>query len=435
MKIVIIGAGSSYTPELIEGLIKRNDELNINELVLVDIKTGESKLDIIFDLTKRMVLKVNLDWKITKTFDRIEAIKGANFVMTQIRVGGLDARIIDEKIPLSHGELGQETNGAGGLFKFLRTAPTMLEISNEIAEYAPDAWMLNFTNPAGMISELLIRYSNHKKIIGLCNVPINLRIQVAKMWDVTLEETDIDFAGLNHFVAGLKIMIKGEDKTQATIKKLVKKDVDITMNNIIPLYADPLFLTEMKVLLCPYHRYYFMYDDMLKKQLEDFNETGTTRATTVKAIEKTLFEKYQDPNLDIKPPELQERGGAYYSDVACELLLQIHIDKKTVSTVNILNGDTIKSLPADSVIEVSAYIGKEGPVAKDVGDLPEQLKGYTQHLKSFERLVINGFMEKNLDKIFLALTINPLTKSVRNARIVFDELYDAHKPFLTYFDE
>ncbi len=182
--------------------------------------------------------------------------------------------------------------------------------------------MLNFTNPAGMISELLMRYSKHKKIIGLCNVPIALKMQIAKMWNVNIKNIKINFAGLN-------IYINGEDKTKETIERITKIDADLTMRNIVSMNAEPELLKGMGVLLCPYHRYYFMFDEMLAKQLKDFNDKGETRASIVKKIETSLFKKYTDVNLDVKPPELQERGGAYYSDIACELLQQIHTDANT----------------------------------------------------------------------------------------------------------
>lgn len=186
IKIVTIGGGSSYTPEFVEGLIKRHKELPVRELWLVDIEKGKEKLEIVGNLAKRMVKKAGLPITIYTTFDRKEALKDADFVTTQMRVGLLEARIKDERIPLKHGMIGQETNGAGGLFKALRTIPVLLEIAEQMHELCPNAWLINFTNPAGIVTEAVMKYSQHKKIIGVCNVPINTKMTIATLLDVPL---------------------------------------------------------------------------------------------------------------------------------------------------------------------------------------------------------------------------------------------------------
>ncbi|MDF2573001.1 MAG: 6-phospho-beta-glucosidase, partial [Sporomusa sp.] len=200
LKIVTIGGGSSYTPEIVEGFIRRYEELPVRELWLVDIEAGKEKLEIISNLAKRMVRKAGVPISIYTTLDRREALPNADFVTTQFRIGSLDARIKDERIPLRHGYIGQETNGAGGMFKALRTIPVMLEIDQDMAELCPDAWLINFTNPSGMVTEAVLRYGKTKKIIGLCNVPIGMEMGVAKLFDVDSNRIRIDFAGLNHMV-------------------------------------------------------------------------------------------------------------------------------------------------------------------------------------------------------------------------------------------
>ncbi|MER2256742.1 MAG: 6-phospho-beta-glucosidase, partial [Priestia megaterium] len=209
IKIVTIGGGSSYTPELIEGFIKRYDELPVRELWLVDVEEGKEKLEIVGDLAKRMVKKSGLPIDVHLTLDRREALKDADFVTTQFRVGLLDARAKDERIPLKYGVLGQETNGPGGLFKGLRTIPVILDICRDIEELCPEAWLINFTNPAGMVTEAVLRYSNIKKIVGLCNVPIGMEMGIAKLLDVDHSRIRIDFAGLNHMVYGLDVYVDG----------------------------------------------------------------------------------------------------------------------------------------------------------------------------------------------------------------------------------
>ncbi|MDU9053250.1 MAG: 6-phospho-beta-glucosidase, partial [Clostridioides difficile] len=230
LKIVTIGGGSSYTPELVEGFINRYEELPVKELWLVDIEAGKEKLEIVGNLAKRMVKKAGVDMKINLTLDRREALRDADFVTTQLRVGLLDARIKDETIPLSHGVMGQETNGAGGLFKALRTIPVIFDIIKDVEELCPNAWMVNFTNPTGIITEAVFKYTNFRRYIGLCNVPIHLKNDVAKLFNVESDRISMDFAGLNHMVYGLNVSLDGEDVTKEAIDKFVK--ADISMQNI-----------------------------------------------------------------------------------------------------------------------------------------------------------------------------------------------------------
>ena len=217
IKIVTIGGGSSYTPELVEGFIKRYNELPVRELWLVDVEAGKHKLEIVGELAKRMVEKAGVPMEIHLTLDRREALKDADLVTTQLRVGLLDARIKDERIPLSHGLIGQETNGAGGMFKALRTIPVILDIDKDMAELCPNAFLINFTNPAGMVTEALLRYGKNKKVIGLCNVPINMEKAAANMLGVDHSRIRMDFVGLNHMVYGKKIFLDGSDVTNQVV--------------------------------------------------------------------------------------------------------------------------------------------------------------------------------------------------------------------------
>ena len=221
LKLVIIGGGSSYTPEIIEGIIRRHDSFPVTEIVLVDIKTGQKKLEIIGDLSLRMIEKSAKSIKLSWTLDRKEALKNADFVSTQIRVGGLEARSKDERIPLSHGFIGQETNGAGGIFKAFRTIPVLMELAEDIHTICPDAWMINFTNPAGIVTEALLKHSAHQKVIGVCNIPFNMRHSTAEILGVSPDDVKIQFIGMNHFVFGQKVFVNGMDRTEDVLEKLV----------------------------------------------------------------------------------------------------------------------------------------------------------------------------------------------------------------------
>lgn len=431
LKIVTIGGGSSYTPELVEGFINRYKELPVKELWLVDIEDGKEKLEIVGNLAKRMVKKAGIDMKINLTLDRREALKDADFVTTQLRVGLLDARIKDETIPLSHGVMGQETNGAGGLFKALRTIPVIFDIIKDVEELCPNAWMVNFTNPTGIITEAVFKYTNFKKYIGLCNVPIHLKNDVAKLFNVESDRISMDFAGLNHMVYGLNVALDGEDVTKEAIDKFVK--ADISMQNIKAIDFNADFIKSLGAIPCPYHRYYYKTKEMLEDELIEFKE-GKARGQVVKELEEQLFELYKDEKLDIKPPQLEKRGGAYYSDAACNLISSIYNDKKDIQVVNTLNNGAIRDFKDEQAVEVSSVITKNGPRPLSIGYLPDSVHGLVSQIKSFEVLSAKAAVYGDYESALLALCINPLIPSDDLAKTILDEMLEAHKDYLPRFN-
>ncbi|MEC1347353.1 6-phospho-beta-glucosidase [Bacillus haynesii] len=432
LKIVTIGGGSSYTPELVEGLIKRHNELPVSELWLVDIPEGEEKLNIVGTLAKRMVEKAGVPIEVHLTLDRREALKDADFVTTQFRVGLLEARAKDERIPLKYGVIGQETNGPGGLFKGLRTIPVILEIAKDIEELCPDAWLVNFTNPAGMVTEALLRYSNLKKVVGLCNVPIGMKMGVAKALDVDESRIDIQFAGLNHMVFGLDVFLDGVSVKDKVIEAMADPENAMTMKNISGESWEPDFIRGLGLIPCGYHRYYYKTQEMLEHELE-VSKTEGTRAEVVQQVEKELFELYKDPELAIKPPQLEKRGGAYYSDAACNLISSIYNDKHDIQPVNTMNNGAIASIPDDSAVEVNCVMMKNGPKPIAVGDLPVTVRGLVQQIKSFERVAAEAAVTGDYNTALVAMTINPLVPSDKIAKQILDEMLDAHKEHLPQF--
>ncbi|OIK14888.1 6-phospho-beta-glucosidase [Bacillus sp. MUM 13] len=432
LKIVTIGGGSSYTPELIEGFIKRHDELPVRELWLVDIEAGKDKLEIVGNLAKRMVKKAGLHIDIHLTLDRREALKGADFVTTQFRVGLLDARAKDERIPLKYGVIGQETNGPGGLFKGLRTIPVILGICKDMEELCPDAWLVNFTNPAGMVTEAVLRYSKIKKVVGLCNVPIGMRMGIAKSLEVDPSRVSVNFAGLNHMVFGLDVFLDGVSVKQQVIDAMSDPENKMTMKNIAGLSWDPDFIKGLGVIPCGYHRYYYKTSEMLEEEMEASASAGT-RAEVVQALEKDLFELYKDPELSIKPPQLEKRGGAFYSDAACSLINSIYNDKRDIQPVNTMNNGAIASIPDDSAVEINCVITKDGPKPIAIGDLPIAVRGLVQQIKSFERVAAEAAVTGNYHTALVAMTINPLVPSDTIAKKILDEMLEAHKEHLPQF--
>ncbi|MFB7641894.1 6-phospho-beta-glucosidase [Peribacillus butanolivorans] len=434
LKIVTIGGGSSYTPELIEGFIKYHEELPVSEIWLVDIEAGKEKLEIVGDLARRMVEKAGVKIDVHLTLDRKKALKGADYVTTQLRVGQLAARALDEKIPLKHGVIGQETNGPGGLFKAFRTIPIILDIAREMEEVCPDAWLINFTNPAGMVTEAVLRHSNITKVIGLCNVPIGMERGVADLMNVEPSRVRIDFAGLNHMVYGLDVFVDGKSVKDQIINLITDPAKAVTMKNIHAMGWEPEFLRALNLFPCPYHNYYYKTGDVLAQELKDA-EKGETRAEVVQKLEEGLFELYKDKELAIKPPQLEERGGAYYSDAAVRLICSMNSDKCDIQAVNTINHGAIEGIPYGSAIEISCVITKDGPKPINVGELPVAIRGLIQQIKSFERVSIEAAISGNYDTALLAMTINPLVPSDRVAKLILDEMLEAHKDFLPQFFE
>lgn len=430
MKIAVIGGGSSYTPELIEGIILRATQLKVDEIVLVDIEAGKEKLEIVGSLAKRMIKKSGLPITIELTFDRVKAITNADFVLTQFRVGGLDARANDERIPLKYDVIGQETVGPGGFAKALRTIPIILDICKEIEHYSNDAWLINFTNPAGMVTEAIHKYTS-VKAIGLCNVPINMKQMTATILEVDRDDVNMSFAGLNHLVYATKVFVNGEDKMSTLIERIAEGR-NMNMRNIHDAPWEKDFLQALNALPCPYHRYYYMMDEMLIEEKEAAELRGT-RAEQVKVIEKGLFEIYRNPNLDVKPKELEERGGSLYSEAAISLITSIVTNDHAIHTVNVPNNGTLTELPDDVVIEVSCVVNSEGPQPIQVGKLPPELNGLIQQIKAFEQLTIEAAVTGNKQKALLALTTNPFVPSSKVAKLLLDELLEVNQTYLPQF--
>lgn len=430
IKIVIIGGGSSYTPEIIEGFIKRAKELSIKEIWLVDIEEGKEKLEIVGNLAQRMVEKAGLDWKINLTLNRRKALQGADFVTTQFRVGLLKARVRDERIPLSMGMMGQETTGAGGFAKAMRTIPVILDICKDIEELCPDAWLINFTNPSGIITEAVL---NHTKVkcIGLCNVPIGMEMAVAEVLGAQKGEFLFHAVGLNHYVWGKHVYYKGKDMLSEVLPKLYHSS-KFNPKNItdIPWIEEQVNVNGM--MPCPYHKYYYLTGDMLRKQLKDYEINGT-RAETVKKVEEELFELYRDPNLKEKPAQLEKRGGAYYSEAACELINSIVNDKRTPMVVDVLNNGTISCLPDNACIESTCIITSAGAIPLKASPLPLSAQGELQILKTFEQLTIKAGITGDYGVALQALTINPLVESGSKTKEVLDRIIFENLEYLPQF--
>ena len=431
LKIATIGGGSSYTPELMEGFIKRYEELPIKEIWLVDVEAGREKQEIVGAMAQRMWDASPYEVKVYTTLNREEALRDADFVTTQFRVGQLNARVKDERIPFSYGLLGQETNGAGGMFKAFRTIPVILDVVEDMKRLCPNAWLINFANPSGMVTEAVLRYGKWDRVIGLCNVPVMAKMTESIMLDKPVEDLIYKFAGVNHFHWHKVADKAGNDVTPLVIDKLYQEDNGLPKNiHGVPFYREQL--DQMNMIPCGYHQYYYRAEEMLAHGLEEYATVGT-RAEQVKDLEAELFELYKDPALNYKPKQLEERGGAYYSDAACETIASIYANKNTEIVVSTRNDGAVPDLPADCAVEVTAYLGAQGARNVAFGPLPTAERGWLQVMKAMELLTIEAAVTGIYALALQAFTINPLIPSGARAKRVMDELFVAHKAYLPQF--
>ncbi|MBU9829469.1 6-phospho-beta-glucosidase [Rahnella sp. FC061912-K] len=437
LKVVTIGGGSSYTPELLEGFIKRYDELPISELWLVDVEAGKEKQDIIFDLCVRMVKRAGVPIAIHKTLNRREALENADFVTTQLRVGQLKARELDERIPLSHGYLGQETNGAGGLFKGLRTIPVIFDIIKDVEEICPNAWVINFTNPAGMVTEAVFRHTQFKKFIGVCNIPVGMKMFIQDVLKLTPQDAlSIDLFGLNHMVFIKDVIVNGESRFAELLDGVASGTLTAgSVKNIFDLPFSEGLIRSLNLLPCSYLLYYFKQKEMLAIEMGEFYKGGA-RASVVQKVEKQLFDLYKDPELSVKPKELELRGGAYYSDAACEVISAIYNDKQTEQYVNFPHNGHIDNIPAEWAIEMTCTIGRDGATPHPrLTHFDDKVLGLIHTIKGFEIAASEAALSGKFNDVLLALNLSPLIHSDKDAEVLAREMLLAHEALLPNFAE
>lgn len=424
IKIAIIGSGSTYTPELIEGLINKKDSIPLDELYLMDI--DERKRTIVGGLGQRMIAAAGMKTKVVLTDNLEEALNGASFVLAQIRVGKLPARVLDEKIPVKYGMIGQETNGIGGFFKGMRTIPEILKITKQMEKSCPDAWLINFSNPSGMIAEAVLNNSPIK-MMGLCNVPINSIESVRKQLNLP-PEAYVQYLGLNHLAWITKIEYQGKDYLQEAMESGLNSAV---MKNIPTLgFSKEEIQTAGAIPTC-YLEYYYHRDDKLKHCLE----SAKTRAETCLEIEENLLEIYSNSELHVKPELLSKRGGSRYSEAAINLVDAIYNDKKEVHVVNILNKGAIPFMDDNDAVEVNAIIGKDGATPIMTNYQNDHIKELMKTIKAYEKHAVKAALTGDVDEALRALMINPLVFDAHKARNCFNELAIAHKQYLPQFKE
>lgn len=423
-KFTVIGGGSTYTPELLDGFITHQDQLRAASISLYDIHP--ERLAILGGFARRMFRHAGLETRI-ELHDRLEsAVEGASFVLSQIRVGWMAARILDEKIPLKHGVLGQETVGAGGLANALRTIPVSLQIAREVERRAPQAWFLNFTNPSGIITEALIQHSGLHRVVGLCNVPINSQIALADLLGVAESDLWMDWIGLNHLGWIRDVSVGGLSRMAEVLERLSNPAGEENRER----FPFPPVLFEALQMIPTYYLHYYYNTP---QAIEEMRAAGRTRGEVVAEIEQKLLTQYGDASLEVKPPELSQRGGALYSEAAFRLIYSLLADRRDVQIIITRNGNAIPGLPEDAAVEVPCVVGAHGVTPLTSEEPPLSILPLLEGVKASESLCVEAAVSGSRREVIQAMLVNPLVPDFARAERLTDELLAAHREYLPQF--
>jgi 6-phospho-beta-glucosidase len=403
MKIAVIGGGSTYTPELVSGLTR----LDVGEFVLQDTDPG--RREIVGAMANRMLARQGFTGHLEVTGELDAAVEGADYVLIQIRVGGQEARLHDETAPLACGCIGQETTGAGGFAKAMRTVPVVLEIAERVRALAtPRAWIVDFTNPVGIVTRALLD-ADHRAV-GLCNVAIGFQRRFSDWLGVEPARVVVDQIGLNHLTWVRGVLLDGENVLPRLLAEHgdeIAEDIDLPRRLLDELGAVPSY----------YLRYFYAHDAVLREQLE-----GEPRAAVVQQIERSLLDLYRDPTVDERPDLLMQRGGAYYSEAALGLISSLATNDDAVHEVDVRNNGTLAGLADDDVVEVPARVGRKGPEPLPQAPLAPELLGLVQHVAAYERLTVRAALSRDPVDARKALLAHPLIGQVELVDGLLDRL-------------
>lgn len=417
MKVAVVGGGSTYTPELVDGLARLQHLVMVDELVLTD--PAEERLRLVGGISQRIFAKYGHSGTITLTTDLDHAVADADVVILQLRIGGQAARLVDETLPLTCGCVGQETTGAGGLAKALRTVPVTLDIAERISGLAAKhAWILDFTNPVGIVTRALLDHGH--RAVGLCNAAIGNQRAAARLLGVEPTAVSLDHVGLNHLTWTRQVVVDGQDRLPELIDKSA---AELAARSGLP--GD--VLRRLGVWPSYYLRYFYEHDLVVEQQLAE-----TSRAEEVANIERQLLEIYADPAVDEKPELLQQRGGAYYSEAALDLMASLINDRCDVQVVNVRNDGTLPFLADHAVIEVPARIGRHGPLAEALAPVDPLYAGLIAHVSAYEELALDAAIRGGRERVFRALLAHPLIGQHQLADKLTDLLIAANRDHLRW---
>ncbi|MEU3311811.1 6-phospho-beta-glucosidase [Streptomyces sp. NPDC006662] len=420
MKLTVVGGGSTYTPELVDGFARLRDALPVTELVLVD--PAAERLKLVGGLARRIFARQGHPGRITTTADLDAGVAGADAVLLQLRVGGQAARLQDETWPLECGCVGQETTGAGGLAKALRTVPVVLDIAERVRRAAPGAWIIDFTNPVGIVTRALLQAGH--KAVGLCNVAIGFQRKFAALLGAEPAGIHLDHVGLNHLTWEFGVRLGGPEGEDVLPRLLAEHGEAIAADLRLPRAV----LDRLGVVPSYYLRYFYAHDEVVR-------ELGAkpSRAAEVAAMERELLALYADPALDEKPALLAKRGGAFYSEAAVELAAALlGGGGPAVQVVNTRNGVTLPFLPEDAVIEVQAAVDGSGPVPLAVPRPDPLYAGLLAHVTAYEDLALDAALRGGRERVARALLAHPLVGQFDLAEALTDRLLAHNKEHLPW---
>jgi 6-phospho-beta-glucosidase len=455
MKLTIIGGAGVRTPTMISDLIRRHQEIPINLLSIHDV--SQERIDVIGSIVKHLVHKQGAPFKVEFTTDIIQAVRDSDFIYTAIRVGGEEGRTIDERVALRHGVLGQETTGPGGFAMALRTIPVMLEYARVIEQYAPNAWVVNFTNPAGLITEALTKHTN-LKIIGICDAPSAMKLDIAKFLNEPAESIYINYSGLNHLGWISQVMVNGKDRLSEIVENYDR------FAQVCPHMAcfSPSLIKQLGTLPNEY-LYYFYYreqavENILKSKQTRGEQIVQINTKLIAQLKETLKKDGVEKAISIYTAAMMERQNSYmsaetgnkqhqsgqaeqdmfenegYAGLAMSIMSAIYNNRKTNLILNVKNKGVISFLKDDDVIEVPCLLDSNGPVPMGVGPMPEHMKGLVQSVKQYERYTVSAAVTGSYDDALMALTIHPLVCSHSLAKKILDDYLDQHKHYLPQFN-
>jgi len=424
MKVAVIGGGSSYTPELINGFLERQDSFPMTELWLMDILP--ERLEVVGKFAQRMAKAAGAKFEVHLTTDQREAVKDAQYVTTQLRVGWMAARREDEYLGMRHGLIGQETTGVGGMAKALRTIPVILKIAADMRELAPGALLVNFTNPAGLVTEALARYASDVASVGVCNVPITTKMHMLEDLGIEAKSTDaqLETLGLNHLTWHRGLKLDGEDLWPQVFEQYVQKlrsdeHPAWDVNTIESLHMIP--------------NYYLQYFYYTGKKLDEQKSWPPSRAEAVMAIEDELFKQYAEPDRTTPPDGLMKRGGAYYSTLATQLLNAHYNNLGETHEVNVPHRGAVKGWPEDWVLEMPSKVDAKGIHPLPAEPLPLSAFGLISQIKAYELLTVEAAVHGDRNAAYQALLTHPLGPSADKVEAVLEDLLQTNKKYLPQF--
>jgi len=428
LKVTVIGGGSTYTPELLNGFLERQDDFPLDELWLMDI--DQERLEIVGGFAKRMVEAKNARFKVFLSNEREESIEDASYVITQFRVGQMDARREDEYLGRRHGLIGQETTGVGGMAKALRTIPVAIQIAKDIQKLAPKALLINFTNPSGLITEALFRYASAVNAVGVCNASLSTKMEILHDLNEKMEthfkpeDVHIKTLGLNHLTWYYGFEINGHDYWSQIMQSIIEE-----MQSQEDPYFDADTLSILQMLPNSYLRYYYYTDKLVKQQAH----WPPSRAEQVIEIEKDLLQQYQDNNLRELPEELMKRGGAYYSTVAAQLLNAHYNNLNETHIVNVRNNGAVPAWPNDWVLEMPCQVNATGIVPIPAPPLPPVCESLIARVKAYEILTAQAAVKGDWAAAYKALLTHPLGPSAEKITAVLDDMLNTNRKYLPHF--